>query len=71
MARQTAAEVLELSTSPNFFIDLSKRMVQTLHSPRNRRKEERWVLVADATMHGSTYSVAICEQLGFDPHEKV
>jgi hypothetical protein len=71
MIRQTAAQVLGLSTTPDFFVDLSRRMIQRLHSPRNRRKEYRWVLVADATMHGSGFSVAICEQLGFDPHEKV
>lgn len=30
-----------------------------------------WTLVAEITGHGSTYSMEICEDIGFDPHHKI
>jgi hypothetical protein len=63
--------VLELSTTPDFWLNATRRMVEHLRSPRNRRKVERWTLVSEATSHGSTYSHAICEYLGLNPHERV
>jgi hypothetical protein len=64
-------QVLELSRTPEFWLHCTQRMIQHLRSPRNRRKVERWTLVADATGHGSTYSVAICEYMGLNPFGRV
>lgn len=63
--------ILELGKNPDFFEQAARRMILHLHSPRNRRKVERWTLVAEATCHGSTYSQAICEYFGLNPHERV
>jgi hypothetical protein len=35
------------------------------------RGQPLWTLVAEMTSHGSTYSMEICEDLGFNPHHKI
>lgn len=30
-----------------------------------------WTLVSEITGHGSTYSMEICEDIGFNPHHKI
>jgi hypothetical protein len=69
--RPSPETVLQLSRTPEFWLHCTQRMIKHLRSPRNRRKVERWVLVAEATTHGSTFSQAICEYLGLNPHERV
>lgn len=34
-------------------------------------KKPRWAIVSEVTMHGSGYSIAICEALDLDPWEKI
>ena len=63
--------ILELGKDPLFFERAARHMILHLRSPRNRRRVERWTLVSEATTHGSTYSQAICEYFGLNPHEKV
>jgi len=69
--RPSPETVLELSTTPEFWLHCTQRMVKSLRSPHLRRKVERWFLVAEATGHGRTYSQAICEYLGLNPYERV
>lgn len=33
------------------------------------RKTPLWAMVSDITSHGSTYSVEICLQAGYDPNQ--
>ena len=38
---------------------------------RQWRGQPLWTLVSEITSHGSTYSMEICEDLGFNPHHKI
>jgi hypothetical protein len=53
-----------------FFVSLGERVVRNARSS-NGRKQPRWVVVADRTAHGSTYSRALCCYFGLDPEELV
>lgn len=42
-------------------------------APRSTRArtEPRWAIVSDFTLHGSTYSIALCRWAGCDPDEQL
>lgn len=45
--------------------------VSVVRSHRKWRGQPLWTLVSEMTGHGSTYSMEICEDVGFDPHHKI